>query len=191
MALEEIINDFLQQVDSIVGLYLDAQQGFRRNLEQLAKAQQHTSDQFGLSIEQLDDTALIYGEGNPNMPDAKVIHVTKQGDFRLRNSPDGINIRILGNLCLAQIYQLWEDNYRGSIAEAMGRERKEIRSDLFGDIRNYRNSIIHEKAIASSNVSKNKILAWFSPGDQIFVKDSHLKQLKEAIDQEIQSQYLK
>ena len=90
-------------------------------------------------------------------------------NLRERTAEDGQNYIKIGNLCLAQIYQLWEDKYRNRIATDLGIDRNDLKSDIFGDIRLIRISIMHHHGIALKEIEKTKIFQWFKEGDQIYL----------------------
>ena len=75
-----------------------------------------------------------------------------------RNKMGGRNQRYIGNMCVVTIYQYWDDNYRVKLAKAMGLEHKNcIYADIFGDIGDLRNSIIHNGGEATDfSVSRSQ-----------------------------------
>jgi hypothetical protein len=50
------------------------------------------------------------------------------------------------------LYQYWDDKYRGSIEKAARLPKDSIKSNVWGDIRNLRRSIIHKRGIAIDDV---------------------------------------
>ena len=69
---------------------------------------------------------------------------------------------MLANQSVVQIYQYWEDMYREEIARNMGICKNDLKVDVFGDLRIIRQSIIHNHGIATSDITKCKILKWFN-----------------------------
>ena len=66
------------------------------------------------------------------------------------------------------MYALWEEQYRLRLAKAHGTDdagvpwtRFDISQDLFGDIRNIRNDVVHKHGIVDASAS-NTLLTWFS-----------------------------
>ena len=108
--------------------------------------------------------------------------VMKQGDILSRNSPGGQNEITIGQQCIVSAYSYWEDYLRLEIAKAKGmvaekgsltKQVKEVLAnhlsfDLWGDIRYLRNSIVHNKGIATKKCGEEtKIFKWFNEGESI------------------------
>jgi hypothetical protein len=87
--------------------------------------------------------------------------------FVKRNLTEGNNLRFVGNYCIVTLFQFWEENIRLRIAQVFGVELIEITHPLFGDIRNFRNAIIHNHGIATTDVERNKVFNWYSRGELI------------------------
>ncbi|AQA04398.1 hypothetical protein BVC93_20455 [Mycobacterium sp. MS1601] len=71
------------------------------------------------------------------------------------------------------IYALWEESYRRRLATAHGSDsdgmpwtRFDIRSPLFGDIRNIRNDVVHKHGVVDASAG-NRLLTRFSDGERI------------------------
>jgi hypothetical protein len=108
-----------------------------------------------------------------------------QGEWKDKIGKDGSNIKHIGNMCLVMIYQYWEDKYRVEIAKSKGISKDKLLSDLFGDIRHFRNSIIHNDGRAIDEVNHCKILKWFSVNDQIIMDAQKMDYLIDCIKNEI------
>lgn len=182
----QILNEFKQKIEDIYGLYQDALQGFVHNLERLKKAQEMSVVKLGLTIEYLDTLSFMYGNGDPSSPSTEILHTSTQGEYKLRNQIKGKNSMTLGNLCISQTYQYWEDYYREKLSNSIGKNKNDIISDFFGDIRNYRRSIIHTQAIAIKQVDNNKILKWFKSGDVINPTEDQIKEFIYLFRKEIE-----
>lgn len=66
--------------------------------------------------------------------------------------------KISGGLVLVMFYQLWEDKYRKAIADKLNIKKDDLKSDLFGDLRRLRQSIVHNHFHPISELKKVKIL---------------------------------
>jgi hypothetical protein len=71
------------------------------------------------------------------------------------------------------MYALWEEQYRIRLAKAHGTDeegvpwtRFDISHQLFGDIRNVRNDVVHTHGVVSASAG-NTLLDWFSDGSRI------------------------
>lgn len=163
----DLIHEFDKVVDESVGLYLDSQAAMRVYVEHLTNRQLISSSMTGIPTVELDRLSFSYGTGDPNDRDSMHLYSTTQGELRRRNDNGGKNRRLLGQRFIVDLYAFWEDEYRSRLAVALGVHRGEIASDIFGDIRILRNSIIHHQGIALPAVEQCKILTWFKTGDTV------------------------
>lgn len=79
---------------------------------------------------------------------------------------------------LTEIYKMWDSGHRNAIQKAMrlAGVPKAIRpeADPLGDIRLIRNAIVHNSGVADAGCGKCKVLRWFTPGDRIQLRMSHV-----------------
>lgn len=73
------------------------------------------------------------------------------------------------------IYQYWEEHYRELIAKEYGFSKNDLKIDIFGDLRNLRNSIIHHKGIEIDG--KYKILKWFKKDKEIKIDKEQFEEI--------------
>ena len=158
---KEILDEFLKISRDLIGVYFDAVIGFDRNRLRLEEDQKKMLEKINkndpnYSLKQLDNSVYAYGEGDPNISMPEIFFYSTQKEYKLRNSKDGKNYQFIGNMCLMIIYQYWEDYYRGKLAKSYEIDKDDIQSDLFGDLRLIRHSIIHHNSIASSEIKRCK-----------------------------------
>jgi len=183
---QNAIREYLAEVDSIHGMYLDGVTGFSVNVDEYDRAREEVrARQPGMPLEAFDDAELIYGTGHPRQPQSRVVHACTQGEYRRRNAEGGRNHVVLGQVCLAQIYNLWDDNYRGRIAKRFGKKKEDLRSGLMGDLRNLRNPIIHHRGIADQDLDKFRYLKWYNIGEEIVLTPGHLDYLVSLLRQHL------
>ncbi len=181
--MNDILSDFEYVVTSILGVYLNTIGGFHLCLKEIISHQENQLEQLRethpecASIEFLDSTPGQYCEGNPNIPGAKVLFECTLGEYKKRNSPGGLNHRVIGNMCIIVIYQYWEDYFRIEVARNLGKEKDDISSDIMGDLRLLRHSIIHHESVALKEVENCKLLRWFKEGDEIFIDEDKFKDI--------------
>lgn len=182
-----LIDEFEGVLDSVYGLYLDSTMGFSIALRFVENAQRdaiavlRSKSPELANLEYLDSVAFTFGRGDPGTSEAVELHQVSQGEFKERMRKAGRNYREIANLCLVSIYQYWEDHYRADIASALGRAKNELASDVFGDLRHLRRSILHNRAIALPEVGSNRVLAWFHPGDRIHIDEQMFEDLIDAV----------
>jgi len=178
-----LLREFYDIVNSIYGVYLDSTRGFDLVKKQQIEVQQLAIQKLAkthpaiASVDCLDKRKMIYSAGDPNKPDSVVLHACSQAELKARNEKGGHNCQFVANMCLVTIYQYWEDQYRGAIASAFEAEKNAIKSDIMGDIKHLRSSIIHNRAKAVKEVEKCKLLKWFKRGEQISISEDMFKEL--------------
>jgi len=176
-AIEAWRNELLAVVDEIFGVYLDATSGFDHLLAKLNEI---------LRAHPSPDTAFMrYGEGDPNTADAKVLHAVPIGELKKRLAEDSEDYRHIANYCIVTLFQFWEEEFRPRLAQLRQVATDEIQSDEWGDLRILRNSIIHNKGVATSDVTRMKVFRWFSSGVPISVTKEQFKLLVETLKKAI------
>jgi len=179
----ELFAEFYSVVDSIYGVYLDSTRGFHLVKEQQITAQKQALQMLKLTqpelvnIEYLDKRPTTYGRGDPNKPQHVKLHTCTQAELKGRNEEGGANQKFIANMCLVSIYQYWDDHYRKEIAVVLGKDKNDLQSDIMGDIRLLRRSIIHHEAVCKKDVEKCKLLNWFKKGDEIFIDKEKFEQV--------------
>lgn len=73
----------------------------------------------------------------------------------------------MANMCIVDIYQYWEEHYRKSISDALGVGKNDIKSNILGDLRYLRQSILHHRGICITKKEKFKILKFFDKDEPI------------------------
>mgnify|MGYP001497793409 CR=1 FL=1 len=53
--------------------------------------------------------------------------------------------------------------------------KNELMLNIFGDLRYFRQSIIHHRAISLPEMEKCKILKWFNEGDEIILTEEQIQ----------------
>src|SRR5205823_655904 len=103
----------------------------------------------------------------------------------------GANFTTLGQLCIIAFYDFWNDYLRREYVIAKGhlsrdeREqsvidecmRKYASHDLWGDIRALRQSIVHNRGIATSDIERTRLIKWFHQGDPIAITPEHMRMM--------------
>lgn len=183
--MDAILLEFLEEVDSINGFYLDCKSGFHAWNEKLISAQAQISKMSGESIDKIDQIDFIYGEGDNPRDRSNWRHRRTQGEVKLRTAKDGADTIMAARLCLVMIYQFWEI-YRGKLEKKHNFPKNSIKHDVMGDLRYLRHAILKNKARALSEVAKCKILKWYSVGEEIMLDDQKFKCLIERIEKAVE-----
>ena len=162
----DAITEFEAVLNSITGLFVDSQDAFAL-LQAKVESEAEGKDW---------DSPIYYGDG-PVGAAKDVPHTTTIADRIARNADCGENATFVGNMALVTIDSYWEDCYRAQIAHARAVTKKEIKSDVMGDIRKLRNSILHNRGIATKEVAACKVLKWFNERDDIFLSEQMFLQM--------------
>ena len=179
--------EFLDEVAGYFGSYFDGEFGYSLVLVQLEKAQKEYGPKLGMTIAQLDAASYLYGDGDPNLPGTKVLIKGTQGAVKVRNTKNGPNAAFLARMLIVAVYQLWDEHYRAQFAAVAGKDASAVKSDLFGDLRRYRQSVVHNRSAAISDVSKNHVLTWFTPGQVISPTVAQMQALIGLIATEVEA----
>ena len=182
--INSYISEFLKVIDSIYGLYLDSTLGFKLVENYINNMQKNAMKLIGhaATIAKLDEKAFSYGNGHPER--GLILHRTTQGELKKRNKKDGPNFKVAGNLLVVQIYQYWEDYYRGKLANLKGLEKDGLKSDVFGELKEFRASIIHNKGnTTNEQATKTKKFKWFTKGEEIFLTENQVLEIVEAVNE--------
>jgi hypothetical protein len=185
--LFEEVQSFLSFVDRVYGLYLDATLGFEQ-LAILATQQQDeyinkaAEQQRSISPETLDQALWRYNiisEGSAK----RIQHETTYRELKARNSINGPNARLFASLCIATIFHQWEDHFRSRIADALAVEKEAVKIPILGDLRLYRQAIVHHNGIATKEMKRCTEIAWFNEGEPIELYDYQVEQIVQKIGQ--------
>ena len=175
MTTLSVLEEFQTVVDSIYGVYLDATRGFQLVRKAIDETQQSTLETLRsshpelASLEYLEGRAVFYGKGEPTDANAVVLHKCTQAEYKARNELAGNNFKFIANVCVVALYQYWEDYYREKLADSMGVAKNDVVSPVMGDIRYFRQSIIHNRGVAVREVERCSTLKWFTRGEPLFL----------------------
>lgn len=156
------IADFFAEADEVFGFFLDVEMACRSEKARIEAMQR----KFGCS----DDSTFMIGTGDPQYPPEqearRALHVTKFSRLKERLGSDGSNVTKAAEAAVVFVYQLWEEKYRWNLSGRDGLPLGKIDSDIMGDLRLLRNSIIHNKGIAKDDIVRCKIITKFKPAER-------------------------
>lgn len=195
LRLHQLSDEFTDLWKRLQSFYLDAAVGFAYVLEHVEKNQERNRIYVRgteLDSEEFQDTlSFSYDQIFSDSFCTSAIHEATQGEVKARNSIGGQNFITLGQLCLVSFYDFWNDYLRKEYVLAKGKLdvnetnkeviesalRKHASHDLWGDIRHLRTSIVHNRGVATSDVTRCKLIKWFQPGDQIVLTSEYMRAL--------------
>ena len=166
--------------------------GFRRELDDTYGYYAQVNAAIGFFRDDLDkkygqllgpDSPVRFGVGDPNRPDASYRHERTYSevvaDFSRHGRLQAVHLRSVIVLVVA----LWEDKYRGRIANELQLENRDVlKSDVFGDLNKYRNAILHAEATLRE---EPRVLPFFRKGQQILLTSEHMETVFSTIVDEL------
>lgn len=182
----DLFHEFGDKLEEQHTYYLESLIGFEVVYERVVANQLNMKrflEDKEIGSEAFQDTcSILYKElGNRDVAPMALKPLQKQGDVKARNKENGQNSIILGANCIVALYSYWEEYLRIEIGIAKGvlavgasnndKTRKilnkHVVSDIWGDLRHLRNSIVHSNGKAYSKITGCKIIKCFNPEDEI------------------------
>ncbi len=143
--------------DELVDLYGEDQVA----LFVTATARRQVNDWLKGGTAKINNT-LSFGQEAPNEPAAVAEYSVTIGELLARLNPAGRQRKAVRARLIVFAYTLWENVYRPIISQECGLDR--VDSDAFGDLRLYRNAILHNNGKLETSP---KVLTVFGKGDPI------------------------
>ena len=148
---------FGEEADAIYLLYRDA----------LAALREYRAARAPLP----PDTYLEYRSGDHAVAPSTV------GELLDRTAPGGPDENLLANLALVTLYGIWEHRRREEIATALALTAADIQIPSLGDLRLFRNAIVHPLGKALTELDKCELMRWFGPGDQVRFTSAQIEEV--------------
>lgn len=189
MSLDRHIAEFREIIDAIYGTYLDACDGFTRVRARAVEMGEECARFYEdvktkrpeLSQLSFGGSEFSYGRSAAADDQSRYHHMHQVSIETLirRNAEGGSNFQFIGNVCIVTLFQYWEDHFRLLFAQDLGVQKKQIQVPLFGDLRSYRNAIIHYHGVATTEVEEVVLLKGPRRGEPILL---HRNLFEEIID---------
>jgi hypothetical protein len=134
------------------------------------------------------DPTVFLAFGDPADPAAARYYplLFKASDFPFVLAPNGLIVTQLGHQWAVFVYAAWEHSFRPRLAEAWGRDLRDVQIEAFGDLRRIRHDIVHNNAVASAAwTGKCTVLHWFKPGELIQINTEQAAEFMEKVRVEL------
>ena len=195
----ELSREFTALWTRLQAFYLDAAVGFacvRNIVESDQKVLRNLASGSDLNSKEFQDSLTFGYERIFSEPFCtSAIHTATKGEVRKRNEPGGSNLITLGRLCIVSFYDYWNEYLRREYVIAKGKldkyekDEKTVRAllkkhasfDLWGDIRLLRQSVVHNRGFAISEIRKCNLIHWFKPKDSIDITPDKMTVLFRAL----------
>jgi len=187
MEYDDIVKEFIDFVNLQVGVYMNSIAGFsgakiemERQVARVLRAQYIKKDARG------DQVITHQSFEDPRSPDVIHSRIVTAEVFIQENSLGGINQRQLSYSVIVFIFTYWEDEIRPRLAAALDIATKDVKSEIMGDLRCIRNSILHTKGVFTSQWYEKLVLLkdCFEVGRQIEISYELMHQIFVKIKQE-------
>lgn len=159
MEYDDIVKEFIDFVNLQVGVYMNSIAGFsgakmqmERQVARILRAQSRKRDARG------DQVVTHQSFEDPKSPDVVHSRIVTADNFIEENSPAGINQRQISYSVIVFIYTYWEADIRPRLVKAAGEDEKKVTSEIMGDLRCLRNSILHTKGVLTHERHKKLII---------------------------------
>jgi hypothetical protein len=190
---EHILREFIDFVNLQVGVYMDAIAGFEghtarteKQVHRISRAQSMSTSEAGFK------TVVCTSYEDPSQPDVIHNRIVRTVDYLAANAESGINYQQHSWAILVFLFTFWEDEYRPRLSSVAGVPLSDVRSDIMGDLRILRNSILHHKGLltATEHGKLRVIRELFQPGLRISVPYEHMHRIFGLVKQEIASRLM-
>jgi hypothetical protein len=128
------------------------------------------------------DPDCFVGTGDPNDPATRALASWKLSEL-LTNTENGGDAHVrLDRLWIVSFFQEWEDDLRPRLAKSLSVSTDKVVVPAMGDLRRFRNDVIHNQGIASARYSaRAEVLLRFTAGDSISMTNDRYKDFLDVI----------
>ena len=145
-SMEEIVRELIDFVNLQSGVYMDALAGFSKNRTRVERQVHRITRPTHAQRNDRGERVVVWTSyEDPTKPDVIVNRITPAEEYVHANSPNGDNEQQLARSIVIFIYTFWELEIRPRLAAGSGVAETDIRSDIMGDLRIIRNTILHTK----------------------------------------------
>ena len=118
------------------------------------------------------DNSMFFGKSDPNEQDATYVYRRSFSYLLDASSPDGDTNIIHRRNLIALLYASWEDRHRKRIAHEAGlKQKNDLVSDVFGDVRTYRHAIVHSNGRLED---EPEVFHFFRKGQVLALTSEHV-----------------
>lgn len=184
--MRPLIVELSEWVDGVYGTYMDALVGFSLHHKKFVDGQkEHTA--AVAKRREIDPTVQFggasFGYGRlvkaGHTGESMHHHHVPYGEALARNAYRGRNSQYMGRMAIVSFFGFWNDHTRPRLEEEMQYEKNSLKVPVFGDLRHFRDLIIHNQARADERVRRLEVLRWVKEGD---IVSPDRTQIEETVD---------
>jgi hypothetical protein len=188
-AIAELVplREFIDFVNSQVGVYMDCLAGFQGNQVRMHRQIPRAQRPIGRRIEDGQPVIVYTSVEDPSLPDVVHHRIIRADDFLAANAEAGFNEQQVCWSIIVFLFAFWDEEIRPKIARIRGVDVREVRVDALGDLRLVRHCIVHNKGVmsASEHGKLVKLQDLFGPGERIALTHDEMHKLFVAVKQAI------
>ena len=144
---DDVIREFIDFVNRQVGVYMDSMAGFTNIKVKIERQVHRVNRPTGRKIGDKGEPVIVWSSyEDPSQPDIIHNRIIRADEYIAANSPGGSNEQQHSQAILVFLFTYWEDSIRQRLADAKEVDKKEIKSEVMGDLRIVRHAILHAKA---------------------------------------------
>lgn len=186
-ALDDVIREYIDFVNRQVGVYMDALAGFAGHRTRVERQVHRVNQPTSSRIDDKGQPVVVWASyEDPTKPDVVHNRIIRASDYIAANSPGGSNEQQHSQAVLVFLFTYWEEEIRPRLATIKGVELQEISSDIMGDLRTLRHTILHAKGIMRSEKHRGlrKLSGMFVVDQPVHVSYENMHQIFVLIKQD-------
>ena len=177
---EDAIREFIDFVNAQVGAYSDACSGFAKNKSVVGRQVHRAMVKAGRKI--ADDGArvvMMTSVEDASQPDVVMHRIVLSSEYLAANSEGGSNEQQHARSAIVFVFAFWDEEIRPRLAKARGVELQDVVGDVFGDMRQLRHAILHNKGVlsAAAYVRLKALKDHFAPDAQVSLPNATIHRI--------------
>lgn len=140
------------------------------------------NDMVSGSVGTTTGNTIFFGPGDPNDPTTRPDHARTIAYVLAASENDGDYDQKLRWAAIVRLYSAWEDRFRQQIADECDLEKNDVQGDTHGDLRKFRNAIVHAEGRLDQELS---VLRYFSKGDPLQFSNDQIVDLFWKLTEEL------
>lgn len=186
-AFDDVIREYIDFVNRQVGVYMDALAGFAGHCTQIERQVHRINRPVNSRIDDNGQNVVVWTSyEDPTKPDIIHNRIIRASEYIDINSQGGFNEQQHAQAVLVFIFTYWEEEIRPRLAISRNVKLNDIISEIMGDLRILRHSILHTKGIIRSDKLKSlkKLKDMFVVDQPIYISYESMHQIFILIKQD-------
>ncbi|HEX4436987.1 MAG TPA: hypothetical protein VH061_09340 [Solirubrobacteraceae bacterium] len=177
MDVDPVFQEFVDALNALAGAHAFAMQGIEKAREYwtglVAQAKPPTTA----------DSTVYITQGPQDAPSTVAYSKWRLGDLPELLGGGGSVMTQVSQQWAITLFTEWEAHYRARISKAMGLD-KPLQLAAFGDLRHFRNDIVHHRGVATAeNSGKAEVFkSWFRQGEPMYFDTYKVAEFMTAVE---------